>query len=157
MSYRDPKIIDDKSGLIIPNAIANMGAQISKGWSANLAATRKKNDIEKQRLINGGIAIDKAYAKRTDESYKLQVKGGEAFQESVRNAQDHFNQVQADTAKELLKPQTLERKAELLRKQANAVKQLNNINVVVPKIPQMGQEGQRLRVLGDPTFSKWGC
>ena len=144
MSYRDPKIIDDKSGLIIPNAIANMGAQISKGWSANLAATRKKNDIEKQRLINGGIAIDKQFAERTDESYKLQVKGGEAFQKSVRNAQDHFNQVQADTAKELLKPQTPERKAELLRKQANAVKQLNNINVVVPKIPQMGQEGQRL-------------
>ena len=144
MSYRDPKIIDDKSGLIIPNAIANMGAQISKGWSANLAATRKENDIEKQRLINGGIAIDKAYAKRTDESYKLQVKGGEAFQESVRNAQDHFNQVQADTAKELLRPQTPERKAELLREQANAVKQMNNINVVVPKIPQMGQEGQRL-------------
>lgn len=144
MSYRDPKIIDDKSGLIIPNAIANMGAQISKGWSANLAATRKENDIEKQRLINGGIAIDKAYAKRTDASYKLQVKGGEAFQESVRNAQDHFNQVQADTAKELLRPQTPERKAELLREQANAVKQMNNINVVVPKIPQMGQEGQRL-------------
>jgi len=144
MSYRDPKIIDDKSGLIIPNAIANMGAQISKGWSANLAATRKENDIEKQRLINGGIAIDKAYAKRTDESYKLQVKGGEAFQESVRKAQDYFNQVQADTAKELLRPQTPERKAELLKKQANAVKQMNNINVVVPKIPQMGQEGQRL-------------
>ena len=55
MSYRDPKIIDDKSGLIIPNAIANMGAQISQGWSASLAATRKENDIEKQRLINGGI------------------------------------------------------------------------------------------------------
>ena len=144
MSYRDPKIIDDKSGLIIPNAIANIGAQISKGWSANLAATRKKNDIEKQRLINGGIAIDKAYAKRTDDSYKLQVKGGEAFRESVRNTQDYFNQVQADTAKELLKPQTPERKAELLKAQANAVKQLNNINVAAPKIPQMGQEGQRL-------------
>ena len=144
MSYRDPKIIDDKSGLIIPNAIANMGAQISKGWSANLAATRKKNDIEKQKLINGGIAIDKQFAKRTDNSYKLQVKGGEAFTESVRNAQRHFAQIEADTAKELLKPQTPERKAELLREQANAVKQMNNINVAAPKIPQMGQEGQRL-------------
>ena len=144
MSYRDPKIIDDKSGLIIPNAIANMGAQISKGWSANLAATRKKNDIEKQKLINGGIAIDKQFAKRTDDSHKLQVKGGEAFTESVRNAQRHFAQIEADTAKELLKPQTPERKAELLREQANAVKQMNNINVAAPKIPQMGQEGQRL-------------
>jgi len=139
MSYRDPKIIDDKSGLIIPNAIANIGAQVSKVWGASLAATKKKNDLETQRLINGGIDIDKKFAARTNDSYKLQVKGGEEFQKSVRETQAHFNQVQADTAKELLKPQTPERKKQLLETQANAVKQLNNINVAAPKIAEMGQ------------------
>lgn len=144
MSYRDPKIIDDKSGLIIPNAIANIGAQVSKAWGASLAATKKKNDLETQRLINGGIDIDKKFAARTNASYKLQVKGGEEFQKSVRETQAHFNQVQADTAKELLKPQTPERKKQLLETQANAVKQLNNINVAAPKIAEMGQGGQEL-------------
>ena len=144
MSYRDPKIIDDKSGLIIPNAIANIGAQVSKAWGASLAATKKENNLETQRLINGGNAIDAQYAKRTNEAYKLQVKGGEAFQQSVRDTQAHFNQEYADVAKALLKPQTPEEKARLLAVQANAAKQLNNINVAAPKIAEMGQDGQEL-------------
>lgn len=144
MSYRDPKIIDDKSGLIIPNAIANIGAQVSKAWGASLAATKKEKNLETQRLINGGNAIDAQYAKRTNEAYKLQVKGGEAFQQSVRDTQAHFNQEYADAAKALLKPQTPEEKARLLAVQANAAKQLNNINVAAPKIAEMGQDGQEL-------------
>ena len=69
MSYRDPKVIDDKSGLIIPNAIAAGVANIAKQWGAELGRQRdlnlknKKEDLANDNKVEADSALLKSSLK----------------------------------------------------------------------------------------------
>ena len=69
MSYRDPKVIDDKSGLIIPNAIAAGVANIAKQWGAELGRQRdlnlknRKEDLANDNRVEDEMAEMKASLK----------------------------------------------------------------------------------------------
>ena len=49
MSYRQPKIIDDKSGLIVPQAMAQGAAILAKGITAFGVEEKKRKAEEKKK------------------------------------------------------------------------------------------------------------
>ena len=66
MSYRQPKIIDDKSGLIVPQAMAQGAAILAKGITAFGVEEKKRKAEEKKKAEQDNrqlIAIGNAHAK----------------------------------------------------------------------------------------------
>ena len=66
MSYRNPKIIDDKSGQVLGQAIAQGAQNISKGIigmeAQNRAAKEKKEKEAKEKLAADRLKSDKTAA-----------------------------------------------------------------------------------------------
>ena len=85
MSYRDPKVIDDKSGLIIPNAIAAGVANIAKQWGAELGRQRDLNlKNRKEDLANDNRVEDEMAAMK---SSLKNVPGGQKLVDTAQDVQ----------------------------------------------------------------------
>ena len=69
MSYRNPEIIQDRSGEIYGQAIANIGQSLAQGiatGAANRERLRKEADAETKRVQGIGYQIEsKAYSNRS--------------------------------------------------------------------------------------------
>ena len=76
MSYSDYKIIDDKSGLIVPNAIMKTGAAISQAFSTELKRQKKETDDKNKTIISGQQRIRENGQKAVDSFNKIALKGG---------------------------------------------------------------------------------
>ena len=133
MSYRDPKVIDDKSGLIIPNAIAAGVANIAKQWGAELGRQRdlnlknRKEDLANDNRVEDEMAEMKSSLKNAPGAKSLV----DSAQEAQYAAIDDLGKVRQElNNRDLSKA----RKQELREEELAIVNGLNGINTSFPKI-----------------------
>jgi hypothetical protein len=92
MSYSDYKIIDDKSGLIVPDAIMKTGAAISQAFSTELKRQKKETDDKNKIIISGQQKIREDGQKAVDNFNKTPLEGGEKL---VNSFKDTMNKLQS--------------------------------------------------------------
>jgi hypothetical protein len=133
MSYRDPKIIDDKSGLIIPNAIAAGVANIAKQWGAELGRQRdlnlknRKEDLANDQRVEDEMAAMKAGLKNPPGGQKLV----DTAQDVQYAAIDDLGKVRQELNNRDI---TGERKQELRQEELALLNGLSAMNVSFPKV-----------------------
>lgn len=151
MSYRDPKIIDDKSGLILAQSLTAGMSTITKAFMLKADEQRKANALENKRLANIGFEIDEDQQADLEELYETKVKGGEAFTASVRNAQAHFNTMYYDAKRSVLTDTSLtNQEIKNLRDQMiQAKSQLTKINTSIVRIGELGEGAAKTRLEGN--------
>ena len=98
MSYSDYKIIDDKSGLIVPNAIMKTGAAISQAFSTELARQKKETDDKNKTIISGQQRIRENGQKAVDSFNKIALNGGpelvSSFKQSMAKLQGRLTDIE---------------------------------------------------------------
>ena len=151
MSYRDPKIIDNKSGLLVPQAIMKGVADIATAFDTRFAAQKKANELEAKRLADLGFKLDEEEQNSLEDLGKTKLKGSEAYQQSVRDAQDHFNQMYFDAKRVVYTNRSLTNKqtAELRDKMTFAKSQLLKINDHIPQVATLSKKAKELREDGN--------
>jgi hypothetical protein len=85
MSYRQPTIIQNQSGLIVPQALAKAAENISQAWSKQLSDQRKLNLARKEEDRKNDLLVEDATAKA-----KASLKkgtGGETLVNTARETQ----------------------------------------------------------------------
>ena len=133
MSYRDPKVIDDKSGLIIPNAIAAGVANIAKQWGAELGRQRdlnlknKKEDLANDNKVEADSAL-----------LKSSLKAAPGKEKMVKSAQEQQYKVIDDleTVRKELNNRNLpaDRKQELRQEELALLNGLESMNASFAKV-----------------------
>jgi len=151
MSYRDPKIIDDKSGLILAQSLTAGVSTITKAFMLKADEQRKANALENTRLANIGFRIDEAQQADLEELYETKVKGGEAFTESVRDAQAYFNTMYYDAKRSVLTDTSLTNQEikNLRDRMTQAKSQLNKINTSIVRVGELGEDAAETRLGGN--------
>jgi len=151
MSYRDPKIIDNKSGLLVPQALMKGVADIATAFDTRFAAQKKANELEAKRLADLGFKLDEEEQNSLEDLGKTKLKGSEAYQQSVRDAQDHFNQMYFDAKRVVYTNRSLTNKqtAELRGKMTFAKSQLLKINDHIPQVATLSAKARELREDGN--------
>ena len=98
MSYSDYKIINDKSGLIVPNAIMKTGAAISQAFSTELKRQKKETDDKNKTIISGQQRIRENGQKAVDSFNKIALKGGpelvSSFKQSMAKLQGRLTDIE---------------------------------------------------------------
>ena len=98
MSYSDYKIIDDKSGLIVPNAIMKTGAAISQAFSTELKRQKKETDDQNKIIISGQQKIRENGQKAVDSFNKIALEGGpelvSSFKQSMAKLQGRLTDIE---------------------------------------------------------------
>lgn len=152
MSYRNPKIIDDKSGLILAQSLTAGMSTITKAFMLKADEQRKANALENKRLANIGFRIDQDQQADLEKLYDTKVKGAEAFTSSVRDAQAHFNTMYYDAKRSVLTDTSLtNQEIKNLRDQMiQAKSQLNKINTSIVRIGELGGDAAKM-ILGGNT------
>ena len=85
MSYRKPEIIQNQSGLIVPQAIAKAAENISQAWSKQLSDQRKLNLARREEDRKNDLGVEQATA---DAMAALKKgAGGETLVNTARDAQ----------------------------------------------------------------------
>jgi hypothetical protein len=85
MSYRKPEIIQNQSGLIVPQAIAKAAENISQVWSKQLSDQRKLNLARREEDRKNDLGVEQATA---DAMAALKKgSGGETLVNTARDAQ----------------------------------------------------------------------
>lgn len=85
MSYRKPEIIQNQSGLIVPQAIAKAAENISQAWSKQLSDQRKLNLARREEDRKNDLGVEQATA---DAMAALKKgAGGETLVNTAREAQ----------------------------------------------------------------------
>ena len=151
MSYRNPKIIDNKSGLLVPQALMKGIADISTAFDTRFAAQKKANELEAKRLADLGFKLDEEEQGSLEDLGKIKLQGSEAYQKSVRDAQEHFNEMYFDAKRVIYTNRSLNNKqtAELRDKMTFAKGQLLKINAHVPQVAAVGKKAKELREDGN--------
>ena len=153
MSYRDPKVIDDKSGLIIPNAIAAGVANIAKQWGAELGRQRDLNlKNRKEDLANDNRVEDEMAAMK---SSLKNVPGGQKLVDTAQDVQyaaiDDLGKVRQElNNRDLSKA----RKQELREEELAIVNGLNGMNASFPKITIEKDKAIKLKTNSAATAGK---
>ena len=153
MSYRDPKVIDDKSGLIIPNAIAAGVANIAKPWGAELGRQRDLNlKNRKEDLANDNRVEDEMAAMK---SSLKNVPGGQDLVDTAQDVQyaaiDDLGKVRQELNNRDL---SKKRKQELREEELAIVNGLNGMNASFPKITIEKDKAIKLKTNSAATAGK---
>lgn len=85
MSYRQPTIIQNQSGLIVPQAIAKAAENISQAWSKQLSDQRKLNLARREEDRKNDLGVEQATADALAALKK--GTGGETLVNTAREAQ----------------------------------------------------------------------
>ena len=85
MSYRKPEIIQNQSGLIVPQAIAKAAENISQAWSKQLSDQRKLNLARREEDRKNDLGVEQATANAMAALKK--GAGGETLVNTARDAQ----------------------------------------------------------------------
>ena len=138
MSYRQPTIIQNQSGLIVPQALAKAAENISQAWSKQLSDQRKLNLARKEEdrkndlLVEQGTADAKASLKKGT--------GGKDLVDSARQAQvqiiDDLDEILKELNNRNLDP---ERKKVLKNAELELRNGLTDMNATFPKITTISQ------------------
>ena len=127
MSYRQPAIIKNQSGLIVPQAIAKAAENISQTWSKQLSDQRKLNIARKEEDRKNDLRVADEIA-----TIRGNFKPGSGGEEMLRTAKATQNAI----ANQLFKIRTeknnrgvtQERMQELADMEAFALQQMNSVN-----------------------------
>jgi len=151
MSYRQPQIIDNKSTLLVPQALMKGVADISSAFNDKFVAQQKANALEAKRLADLGFKLDEEEQNSLEDLGKTKLNGSEAYQQSVRDAQDHFNQMYFDAKRVVYTNRSLTNKqtAELRNKMTFAKSQLLKINDHIPQVATLSKKARELREDGN--------
>jgi len=151
MSYRDPKIIDDKSGLILAQSLTAGMSTITKAFMLKANEQRKANALENKRLANIGFRIDEDQQADLEKLNETQIKGGEAYVASVRKAQAHFNTMYYDAKRSVRTDNSLtNQEIKNLRDQmVQAKSQLSKINTSIVRVGELGEDAAKTRLGGN--------
>jgi len=133
MSYRQPAIIQNQSGLIVPQAIAAAADNISKAWSAQLSKQRdlnlknRKEDLANDNKVEAGSAL-----------LKSSLKAAPGAEQMVKTAQDtQYKAIEdLETVRKELNDRNLPaaRKQELRQEELALLNGLKAMNVSFPKV-----------------------
>jgi hypothetical protein len=133
MSYRQPAIIQNQSGLIVPQALAQAAENISKTWGAQLSKQRdlnlanKKEDLVNDNKVEAEIAAMK--------SNLQQAPGKEQMVKSAQDAQYKAIEDLEIVRKELNNRGIAgARKQELRQEELALLNGLSAMNVSFPKV-----------------------
>ena len=85
MSYRKPEIIQNQSGLIVPQAMAKAAENISQAWSKQLSDQRKLNLARREEDRKNDLGVEQATANALASLEK--GAGGETLVNTARDAQ----------------------------------------------------------------------
>ena len=85
MSYRKPEIIQNQSGLIVPQAIAKAAENISQAWSKQLSDQRKLNLARREEDRKNDLGVEQATANAMAALKK--GAGGETLVNTARESQ----------------------------------------------------------------------
>ena len=85
MSYRQPTIIQNQSGLIVPQAIAKAAENISQAWSKQLSDQRKLNLARREEDRKNDLGVEQATADALANLKK--GAGGETLVNTARDSQ----------------------------------------------------------------------
>ena len=99
MSYRKPEIIQNQSGLIVPQAIAKAAENISQAWSKQLSDQRKLNLARREEDRKNDLGVEQATANAMAALKK--GAGGETLVNTARDAQVEIINDLDDILKEL--------------------------------------------------------
>ena len=153
MSYRDPKVIDDKSGLIIPNAIAAGVDNIAKQWGAELARQRDLNLKNREEDLANDNRVEDEMA-----AMKSSLKNPPGGQKLVDTAQDVQYAAIDDLGKvrQELNNRDLPaaRKQELREEELAIMNGLNGMNASFPKITIEKDKAIKLKTNSAATAGK---
>jgi len=146
MSYRNPKIIDDKSGLIVPNAIAQGAATLAKGvvdWGT--IDRQVKEDLENEDALSRArdnkalLALDEKKKKLGESNSSIQNK---KLREQITKYQyDKLSEIDdAEVERETATPQ---RKLELSDEIERLNGQLTKTGDLVTNLGVLGQNARK--------------
>jgi len=127
MSYRKPEVIQNQSGLIVPQAIAKAAENISQTWAKQLSDQRKLNLAQKEEDRKNDLRVSDEIA-----TIKGNFKPGFGGEEMLRTARITQNNI----AEQLFKIRTeknnrgvtTERMQQLAEMEAFALQQMNSVN-----------------------------
>jgi len=133
MSYREPTIVQNQSGLIVPQALAEAAKNISQAWGAQLSKQRdlnlanKKEDLANDNKVEAETAAMKADLKEAPGKEKM-VKSAQDAQykaiEDLEIVRKELNNRNIDGA----------RKQELRQEELALMNGLKAMNVSFPKV-----------------------
>lgn len=145
MSYRNYKIIDDKSGLIVPQALMNVGAKISAAFSAELSKQFKETQALNKNIAQKGYAINNATQKRIDALDETAMKGPEKLVNSFKATQRNLIQRSGELATEIMQAEMRGKS----NKEINALKEERS--GIQSSIGQMNTSFIKMGVIGQTT------
>ena len=127
MSYRKPEVIQNQSGLIVPQAIAKAAENISQTWAKQLSDQRKLNLAQKEEDRKNDLRVSDQIA-----TIKGNFKPGKGGEDMLRTARITQNNI----AQQLFKIRTeknnrgvtKERMQQLADMEAFALQQMNSVN-----------------------------
>jgi hypothetical protein len=157
MSYRNYKIIDDKSGLIVPQALMDVGAKISAAFGAELSRQFKETQALNKDIAQKGYNINTATQKRVDDLDEKAMEGPEKLINSFKVTQRDLIRRSGDLATEIMQAEMRGKS----NKEINALKESrskiqNSIGQMNTSFVKMGVIGQTTSELNTAGNSKLG-
>lgn len=157
MSYRNYKIIDDKSGLIVPQALMDVGAKISAAFGAELSRQFKETQALNKDIAQKGYNINTATQKRVDDLDEKAMEGPEKLINSFKATQRNLIRRSGDLATEIMQAEMRGKS----NKEINALKESrskiqNSIGQMNTSFVKMGVIGQTTSELNTAGNSKLG-
>jgi len=145
MSYRNPKIIDDKSGLIVPQALIATGEKISAAFGAELARQHKETQLLNKEISQKGYRINDDTQKKIDALNEKGMKGSKEFVNSFRETQTQLIKRSGSLAVDIM---TAEMRGASPKKIAELKKERDRVQV---SIGSMNQSFIKAGVIGETT------
>jgi len=133
MSYRQPTIVQNQSGLLVPQALAKAAENISQTWSKQLSDQRKLNLARREEDRKNDLSVEQATA---DAKAALKKgSGGKGLVDSAREAQvqmiDDLDEILKELNNRNLDP---DRKKVLRAAELELRNGLTDMNATFPKI-----------------------
>ncbi len=145
MSYRDYKIIDDKSGLIVPQALIATGEKISAAFGAELARQHKETQLLNKEISQKGYKINDDTQKRIDALNEKGMEGSKEFVDSFRETQTNLIKRSGSLAVDIMRA---EMRGASPKKIAELKKERDRVQV---SIGSMNQSFIKAGVIGETT------
>ena len=133
MSYREPTIVQNKSGLIVPQALAEAAKNISQAWGAQLSKQRDLNLANKKEDLANDNKVEAETA-----SMKADLKEAPGKEKMVKSAQDaQYKAIEdLEIVRKELNNRNIDgaRKQELRQEELALMNGLKAMNVSFPKV-----------------------
>ena len=133
MSYRNPTIVQNQSGLLVPQALAKAAENISQTWSKQLSDQRKLNLARREEDRKNDLSVEQATADA--KAALTKGSGGKGLVDSAREAQvqmiDDLDEILKELNNRNLDP---DRKKLLRAAELELRNGLTDMNATFPKI-----------------------